>query len=623
MERRELLAVAKSTISPLFGVLRRASVWSWQMGRKFIIPVAATASLTLVGLCEATTFLRLSHTRPRLCPRLRDSASTISLSTVKAFLPFLRYTGWECHLMIREDRDRPRTRSCWRPGAKATTTTRLVPQYRSECRAITLLTSRLPTIRMKYVIVLCTRVLECCAFESPTNTSFSPFSIPQEEAYLREAIRQSLADDKPPPSTAPSGGGGGGVSGGDLFGFDGPAPTPALAPSTLDLFGATSPQASSAPPASDPFGYAPQPAPATYLALVPAPASNGYAGYGAPAPGGYGAPVPPAATGYGAPAPATGYGAPAPGYGAPAPSYGAPTTGYGAPAPGYGAPPPASGYGAPAYGAPAPAAAWTAPPPITTQPSYGSYDPQSIHPPSFVAPNDLTTPHGQPATPSSLGFQSPPADFSGFSPTPQKSQPNPASADPALLSMNTLSGQNQGLLDANASAASGSMADQAYSRLVNMDTFSLVSKNEPARENPFGSSGSTSIGGPASLADMKKTGKTGGAKEIMKAPTVASPGQPGAMVAAGYGGQYGGQPMQNNGYGQQPGMQQAQYGQAPPPQQYGQAPPPQQYGQAPQYGQQPPPQQQYGLQPPPQQQYGQQPPPQQQYGQPAAPQQGY
>jgi hypothetical protein len=436
---------------------------------------------------------------------------------------------------------------------------------------------------------------------------------------LREAIRQSLNDGTPASSARNVGGGGGE----DLLDFGGSAPS---APSSSDLFGAAPVQAITsdpfgAPPSSDPFGgYASQAAPAASFALVTAPASNGYAGYGAPvpdAPGGYaktqsyGAPP----TGYGAPAPAAGYGASATGYGAPAPV---------------------------AYGAPAPAAAWSAPPPITTQPSYGSYDAQSAHPPAFVAQN-LATPQGYPATPSTLGFQSPPADFSGFSPAPQQapaanqefsSEPAPGPADPALLSMNTLSGQNQGLLDGNASIASGSMADQAYSKLVNMDTFSLVSKSEPARENPFAGPISTSIGGQKSLADMKKTTKTGGAKDIMKSPMSAAP-PPGAMVAAGnqtasWGGQYGGQPMQSNGggyggqpmqsngggYGQQAGMQQQQpqYGQAPPQQQYGQAPPPQQYGQAPQFGQQPPPQQQYGQQPPPQQQYGQPAAPQQQQG---------
>ena len=157
LERREPLAVAKSTISRLFGVSRRVSVWFWQMVRKFIIPVAATASLTLAGLCEATTFLRLWHTRLHPCPRLPDSASTISLSTVKASSRFPRCFGSEWHRMTRGDRDRPRVRSCCRNVAvvasspTATTSSRhpRSVRHRSVCRAITLLRMSLPAIRMK------------------------------------------------------------------------------------------------------------------------------------------------------------------------------------------------------------------------------------------------------------------------------------------------------------------------------------------------------------------------------------------------------------------------------------------------------------------------------------------
>lgn len=397
----------------------------------------------------------------------------------------------------------------------------------------------------------------------------------------------------------------------------------ALPPSTSDLFGVAAPAPAFAS-SSDPFGAAPDaygfasqsaPAPAA-LALVPAPASNGYAGYGAPAPVAVAV-----AVGYGAPAPAAG------GYGAPAPV--APIGGgYGVPAAGgYGAPPPAAV-------APTP---WGAPPPVATQQAYGAYDGQGA-PPAFVAP--LSTPQGQPSTPSTLGFSSPPPNFSGFSPGPQPVQAAPtadfsaapeaapAAVDPALLSMNTLSGEQQGLVDASASAASGSMADQAYAKLVGMDTFSLVSKTEAERSNPFESTSNASIGGQQSLSTMKKTTPGGGAKSIMNAPAamVVSSNQNG-----NYGAQYGGQPMQSNGgYGQHPGMQQpgmqqpgmqqqqAQYGQGPPPpQQYGQGPPPPQ-----QYGQGPPPPQQYGQAPP--QPYGQPPAPQQ-YGQPPAPpqQQGY
>jgi hypothetical protein len=233
------------------------------------------------------------------------------------------------------------------------------------------------------------------------------------------------------------------------------------------------------------------------------------------------------------------------------------------------------------------------------------------------------------------------------------------SSDPALLSMNVLSGQPQPLVTesmtngANGTAA-GSMADQAYAKLVNMDAFDLVQSNDTdSRKNPFDAAISTpnAIGGPiggatantsASLADMRKAKKPlESKKSIMNTRAPA----PGAMVLSnnqqgnfgGYGGLSGmatmgtmgqqqptmGQPPappQMQGYG---GMQHQQaYGQ-PPQQAYGQ-PPQQAYGQPPQqaYGMQPqaaPMQQQpsYGMQPQQQGLYGQPPPVQQQqtYGQ--------
>jgi hypothetical protein len=191
--------------------------------------------------------------------------------------------------------------------------------------------------------------------------------------------------------------------------------------------------------------------------------------------------------------------------------------------------------------------------------------------------------------------------------------------------MNTLFGQQNGLLNNGTANASGSLADQAYSKLVSMDNFSLVSKKEPARDNPFGGStsigdsGASMVGGNRSLADMRTNKASPGApKDIMKAPgaLVVSSAQNGNNWA---GQAYGGyaQPMQQQqqqqpyagaGYGQPP-MQQPQAG----------------FGQPPTYGQQPPMQQQPPTQP---QQYGmpyqQQQPPQQQYGQYGQqPQQGY
>lgn len=85
-------------------------------------------------------------------------------------------------------------------------------------------------------------------------------------------------------------------------------------------------------------------------------------------------------------------------------------------------------------------------------------------------------------------------------------EPAPAPVDPALMTMNTLSGQDQGLIGGGADAASGSLADQAYAKLASMDTFTLSSKKDETAANPFASSmASTSISDNRSLADMQKT----------------------------------------------------------------------------------------------------------------------
>lgn len=284
---------------------------------------------------------------------------------------------------------------------------------------------------------------------------------------------------------------------------------------------------------------------------------------------------------------------------------------------------------------------------------FGSPPPSTINAP---AKEEFT-----PATQaSSIGFASPmaqpfpPQDVQETTqPTNEQEQPHvpPAEpvatsppADPALLSMNVLSGQPQSLVtedmtNGTKGTAAGSMADQAYAKLVNMDAFDLVqSKDSEARNNPFDAavSTSTSIGGSvanASLADMRKAKKPSEPKKsIMNSPA------PGAMVLSnnqqgnfgGYGGLSGmspmgsmgqqhptmgqppqtmGQPPQIQGYG---GMQQQQsFGQ--PTQQAYQAPMQQQ----PSYGMQAPDQGQYmqtsSMQQQQQQQaYGQQPPPLQQ-----------
>ena len=297
----------------------------------------------------------------------------------------------------------------------------------------------------------------------------------------------------------------------------------------------------------------------------------------------------------------------------------------------------------------------------------GASTPYGVTPAPFGSPppSTINAPKQEEFTPatqaSSIGFASPmaqPFGLQGDQQQPQQVQigeqhPDPVepvaapSSDPALLSMNVLSGQPQPLVTesmtngANGTAA-GSMADQAYAKLVNMDAFDLVqSKDTDSRKNPFDAAISTpnAIGGStvgaaanttASLADMRKAKKPlEPKKSIMNTPAPA----PGAMVLSnnqqgnfgGYGGLSGmgsmgtmgqqqptmGQPLappQMQGYG---GMQQQQaYGQ-PPQQGYGMQPQAAPMQQQPSYGMQ---QGQYGQPPPVQQQqsYGRQPPPLQQ-----------
>jgi hypothetical protein len=195
-------------------------------------------------------------------------------------------------------------------------------------------------------------------------------------------------------------------------------------------------------------------------------------------------------------------------------------------------------------------------------------------------PPGVNTPRGD-QTPSSLGFGSPPADFSGFSPFRDEQK----SAD-----------------------IGGSKLDQAYFKLANLDTFSLASKKDEEKVNPFESGSITETRSLAAIA--KGTQKTN--KEIMRSHALVVSTNP----SNNYASQYGITPMQQPMGQPQP----QQYGQ-PQPQQYGQ-PQPQQFGQPqPQQFGQPQPQQ-FG-QPQPQQfgqQQGQPPNPfggqQVQYGQP-------
>eukprot|EP00527_Entomoneis_sp_CCMP2396_P006036 CAMPEP_0198142492 /NCGR_PEP_ID=MMETSP1443-20131203/5261_1 /TAXON_ID=186043 /ORGANISM="Entomoneis sp., Strain CCMP2396" /LENGTH=599 /DNA_ID=CAMNT_0043805511 /DNA_START=386 /DNA_END=2185 /DNA_ORIENTATION=- len=285
---------------------------------------------------------------------------------------------------------------------------------------------------------------------------------------------------------------------GDLLDFGSVAPDPVHNDA---LGGGGSPAA--LPPSTTP-------APAAYP--PPAQAADPFAGYAAPAP-------PQAALALAAPTSG--------GYGYAAPANGGP---YGAPAGSFGGPerPPPSG-----------------PPPINTQHSNG------------MGPPGQVTPQAQ-QTPSTIGFQSPPADFGFSSPAPEE---KPAAAPPAdstaqsQLTMNSLSGQGGLLGDGKPAAASGSMADQAYARLAMMDSFTLGAQPTKA-QNPFDAATGVNnnvVGGNKTLADMKanKDGP-GGSKEIMKAA-------PNSMVvsgnqSAGWGG-YGAQqpPSQMGGmYGQPP-----------------------------------------------------------------------
>jgi len=406
---------------------------------------------------------------------------------------------------------------------------------------------------------------EIATLEAPTNPQ-------EEEAYLQAAINESMKDAstmKAPENAS--------TDYGDLLDFGSVAPEPvqnnpfgagpapavaALPPSTTAQSGY--PPAAAAQP--NPYAPAPPAAQPNPYALVPAAAQpNPYANpYGAP---------PPAAPGQFAALPA------------PAPADAAP-------------------YGAPAGSFGAPAAEPAKPAPIETQQ------------PNGVAPPAQVTPQAQP-TPSSLGFASPPTDFSGFSPqagpaptaaapeTPQAEPPAAAPADGAAepapaseqpkLTMNSLSGQGGLLGDGGTSQqASGSMADQAYNRLAMLDSFTLGAK--PQAENPFEANNNV-VGGHKTLADMKsKKDTSNGGKEIMKSTPasvmVVSGTQNGNWGAPAYGQpQMGGMQPQMGGpppLGQPQMQMQQQLGMQP---QMGGPPPlgqPQMGGMQPQMGGPPP-----------------------------------
>jgi len=429
----------------------------------------------------------------------------------------------------------------------------------------------------------------------------APHNHDEEEAYLREAIKNSLQEPgggQNAPITAPPG-----RDYGDLLDFSDPNPVALAAPLAV-----APAKAFFAAPVGNGYGYSTQP-PGQPLAALPPSEASASAGFAT---------------------------APQPGYSA-QPLYGS--------SPPADIPPPhvtpsafASPPTQPAFTSPAPQ--YPPAPPVAPEPVFAA----------TAAPVHTTAPYGAPA---------PPVPFSAFTapgPTPAyvahapepvaapEPEPVPApTADPAALTMSSLSGQDNPFGANN--TATGNLADQAYSKFAAMGDFDLVSKKETPRANPFETRASTSIAGNVSLADMKKKNDTTPkAADIMKSPQpmagalVVSQGQQQGNYG-GYGQQYSAPPQGQPGYGQPPGapayggqppigqppmgqpmmgqppMQQAQYGQQPPMGQpimgqspmgqpiMGQSPMGQPPMQQPQYGQQPPMQQGYGAPPPYQQGY--------------------
>lgn len=312
--------------------------------------------------------------------------------------------------------------------------------------------------------------------ENGDKATLTQMLFSQEEAYLQEAIRQSLEDDGPQAKTNGTGGRDGEV---DLLGFGGPAAAPAspfdqaLVPTAPTQTYAMASSATGAPTllwapetsseataVTDTGSYT-----GGYAVATPAPAEQAPYSYGVP----YGGQMPPQ-TAYTAqdafaapPQQQQSYAAPigSASWGAPAPAQ--------APVP-YGT---AASWNAPASAPFDAAGAWNAPAPIATN-SFAADVPPAV------------TPHTQ-QTPSSLGFNSPAPDFAGFSPVPgEVTSPEEQETPDETLELNV-----------NGTTKS---ADDAYAKLFNMDTFSLASKNDAPRSNPFEFA---PVGATESLADIK------------------------------------------------------------------------------------------------------------------------
>jgi hypothetical protein len=302
--------------------------------------------------------------------------------------------------------------------------------------------------------------------------------------------------------------------------FGGPAPPPqqqyaALPPSTsngynADPWGSTSVGGGSYATAPSPAGAPP----ATYRPPAPAPAYGGQPADPFEAQQAYGAP--PANSYYGAPAPTHDYSTQptANPFSAPAqPAYGPPETPTGAMVPG--------------------GQNFT---PTTQASTLGFASPVENNAPArdpFAAPaqdqfgGPAQDQYGGPAQdqfggPAQDPFAAPPA------PAPEQfpaaGSPPAAANEPALLSMNVLSGQQQRLVsdDMTSGGAGGTVADQAYAKLMNMNAFDLVKgKDEQERANPFDmGTNSNSMNNQSSLSDMKKKSSSvsGNDEQITCAP---------------------------------------------------------------------------------------------------------
>mmetsp|Transcript_15354 Transcript_15354/g.22667 ORF Transcript_15354/g.22667 Transcript_15354/m.22667 type:complete len:662 (-) Transcript_15354:223-2208(-) len=465
--------------------------------------------------------------------------------------------------------------------------------------------------------------------EAPTNYD-------EEQAYLQEAIKNSLKETGPPAAAPAS------------SSYKHPQVSSEGKNLLMDFYGDDQTQTSvpSLPPSSSYTQYAAPPQQQSYAAQPTYPPTNNYGTAHAPLALPGPAPQQPVTDPWGSQQAPPAYNA--------APQLTTPSSQYQPAADPWGgqnavsAPPPVSANGswgaqntAPVHAVAAAGDPWGSQPAPAAPPAEPAYNPANTHSAAPEAPAAVVDfSNTAPATPSSIGFASPQANGYGsssyqpqpapvpeyepapvpeyntapapfvqeeqqaFEPPAQASEP---ASDPALFTMSGLSGQ----VAAPSTDPNASLADQAYAKYASMAEFELVSSTKVVKANPFEAA---PVGQNVSLADMKKTTRSEPKKSVMNDPSAPAGG---AMVAsasqtgnnwgqqAGLGGsQQGQQPMygqQASGYGQQlPSTfgQQPSYGQQPPA--YGQAPPNMQ--------QQPPPLQQpsFGQQ---QQQY---PPPLQQ-----------